>query len=415
MTQYTHSDVRASSPSEALSAARAARGLVLLGALVGGLGLAAGLACVTEGLGELSAAWLAAGAGFVLLGLAGGTSLWAAGRLAGRLASLSLEVGELARRIETHAPVAPTWPAPAPAGNQAILDAIEKLRGEVLLTDEQRRERSAQTAAMRTAHLVARFGEELADGRLEAAAESLGELSALGAPAEQISDLKGRILTFFAERADRAILAGDFRRGQDWIAELVSARGDDPRIGELRSRLQRGQAALAAGEFACQKKTVEDMLALADYERAERAVEAMVDALGETDEIRAFVVQVKGEAAAFREEQLKRMLAEVRQYAEARQWRKALEAAREVIREHARTRQAEEVRGMMPLIEENARIEEVRQLRDRIADLIERKRFGEAVETAQDVIRRFPDTQAAAQLTREIDKLRKRAGMDDLL
>ncbi|MCY2924132.1 MAG: hypothetical protein NT031_01610, partial [Planctomycetota bacterium] len=67
------------------------------------------------------------------------------------------------------------------------------------------------------------------------------------------------------------------------------------------------------------------------------------------------------------------------------------------------------------VIEENARIEEVRQLRDRIADLIERKRFAEAVEAAEDVIHRFPDTQVAGQLTREIDKLRRRAGMDDLL
>ncbi|MCY2925987.1 MAG: hypothetical protein NT031_11215, partial [Planctomycetota bacterium] len=82
---------------------------------------------------------------------------------------------------------------------------------------------------------------------------------------------------------------------------------------------------------------------------------------------------------------------------------------------HPRSHQAEEIQPTMLRREENARIEEVRELRDRVADLIERKRFGEAVEVAEDLIHRFPDTQVAGQLTREIDKLRKRAGMNDLL
>ncbi|MCY2929355.1 MAG: tetratricopeptide repeat protein [Planctomycetota bacterium] len=175
------------------------------------------------------------------------------------------------------------------------------------------------------------------------------------------------------------------------------------------------QAGLAAVEFAKLQKTVEDMMAVADYDRAEAAVESMIERLGVTEETKAFADSVRSEASAFREEQRGRMLAEVRQYAESRQWRRALDAARELVSEHPRSRQAEEVRPTILLLEENARIEEVRELRDRVADLIERKRFAEAVEVAEDLIHRFPDTQVAGQLTREIDKLRKRAGMNDLL
>ncbi|MEI7834783.1 MAG: hypothetical protein WCK05_00055 [Planctomycetota bacterium] len=467
MTQATQSDPHRPAQGQAPSDARAVQGLArtlaVLGAVVGGMGVALAFVCLATGLPDLNAAWLAAGAGFLLVGMASGVTLWVVGRLAGTMAWLSLEIGERTRRVEVHSP-APPDPATPPQAHrtedhQSVLEAIEQLRADVLLTDEQRRARAARTAAARVVEGAARFREELADGRLEAAEEKFAELAAIGASEEQIaplqselvaalvrqaeesimggqleqarrcmeqiarltpgheqlSSLRDRLLTFFAERADRAILGGDFRRGQDWIDEFAQAGPDDLRIVELRSRLRQARAGVMAGEFARQKKCVEDMLAVADYDHAEIAAEDMIDRMGANDEVKAFVAQVKGEATAFREEQRRRMLAEMRQYAESRQWRKALDAARELAAEHPQSRQAEEVRGMLQRIEENARIEEVRQLRDRIADLIERKRFAEAVEVAEDVIDRFPDTQAAGQLAREIDKLRKRAGTNDLL
>ena len=471
MTQPTHSEPSAPPRGPVSPPGRPPRGpartFTVLGLVVGGIGLVLGLACLAAGVGDGDGSRLLAGAGFILGGAAAGAALLAAGWLAGQMERVSMELRVIARRVDARvpAPSAPSGPETAPAqpeppgGHEAVIEAIEQLRAEILLPDEQRRERAARAAAARIGEMAALAGEELADGRLDAAEARLAELGVAGAGEEQLSPLRAqlaaaavkqaeesivsgqleqarrcmdqiarlapdhaqlgtlreRVLTFFAERADRAVLAGDFRRAEDWIDELAQARPDDPRIVELRSRMQRAQAGAVAMEFTKQKKYVEDMLAVAEYDRAEAAVDSMVERLGLTEEIQAFAALVKGEAAAFREEQRRRMLAEVRQYAEGRQWRKALDAARELSAEHPQSHQAEEVRGMLLLLEENARIEEVRQLRDRIADLIERKRFAEAVEVAEDVIHRFPDTQAAGQLAREIDKLRKRAGMNDLL
>ena len=63
----------------------------------------------------------------------------------------------------------------------------------------------------------------------------------------------------------------------------------------------------------------------------------------------------------------------------------------------------------METLKDNARIEEVRQLRDQIRDLIGRRRFAEAVRVSEELIRRFPDTQAANELRSQIDRLRARA------
>ena len=65
---------------------------------------------------------------------------------------------------------------------------------------------------------------------------------------------------------------------------------------------------------------------------------------------------------------------------------------------------------MLSTIQDNARLEEVRELRDQIRDLIERRRYADAIEYAQDLIQRFPDTKAAEELGRQMARLRELAG-----
>jgi len=64
----------------------------------------------------------------------------------------------------------------------------------------------------------------------------------------------------------------------------------------------------------------------------------------------------------------------------------------------------------MTTLEENAQIEEVRELRDRIRDLINAQRFGEAHKLALDVVLRFPQTAAAEELRPQLDRLARKAG-----
>jgi len=470
MSEAIQQDQQGRPPRPGRTPAALATALKVAGGIVAGTGLALALACAITGLADSNQGRFLAGLAFLLGAVAGGAGLWAGGWLVEYVARARAELREGLRRLEKRAPAAapapppvmpvePSAPVPAapPAAWQAVLELLEQLRADVLLTDEQRRQKLLRMAKGRIAEIVAQFAEDLADGRLETAEQRIEDL--IGQPGseeavgqlrgqllaglvrrgeeaiaggeleaargcierirrqdpshEQLAVLRERVLVFFSERADRAILSGDFRRAEDWIEELAEAGPDDLRVVERRARLQQARAAVMASEFTKQKRAVEDLLAVADYDRAEAAAEDLMVRLGVTDEVKAFVDLVRREAAAFRDEQRRRMLEEIRQYGEARQWRKALDAGREMLAEHPRSRQGEEVRAMMLRLEENARIEEVRELRDRIADLIERKRFAEAVEVAEDVIHRFPDTQAAGQLSREIDKLRKRAGMGE--
>ena len=93
----------------------------------------------------------------------------------------------------------------------------------------------------------------------------------------------------------------------------------------------------------------------------------------------------------FHGERRERMYREIERNAEARHWRAALEAARNFIQAFPKCVDADAIRAMIPTMEDNARIEEVRELRDLIRDLIQRPRYAEAVTHAEDILRRFPD------------------------
>lgn len=72
--------------------------------------------------------------------------------------------------------------------------------------------------------------------------------------------------------------------------------------------------------------------------------------------------------------------------------------------------EAESVKAMLPTLEENSRIVEVRQLGDRFGDMIRRKRYVQAVTLAREIVERFPGTKAAADLKHQMPRLEELAG-----
>ena len=126
-------------------------------------------------------------------------------------------------------------------------------------------------------------------------------------------------------------------------------------------------------------------------------------------ELQSLVRRVEREAEAFARQQRQRLYEQVDRSCQRRQWRAALAAAQELVAAHPATAEAAEVTGRLATLQENARIEEVRELRDRIRDLIERRRYHEAATIAEDIVARFADTQAAADLRGQIDQLNRLA------
>lgn len=205
------------------------------------------------------------------------------------------------------------------------------------------------------------------------------------------------------------MLAGDFARADRGLDMLQEKVPGDEQIEPLRQQLHDARRAVRDEEVAAATLRAIDLMATGAFEQATTEVLAMAQRYPDEPAVASLLDRVRREGRAFNDERRDRMYNEVVRLAEARQWRQALGEAQRYVQAYPTGPGPDEVRAMLATIEDNARIEEVRELRDQIRDLIERRRYAEAVECARDVIDRFPDTRAAEELGRQMNRLRELA------
>jgi len=71
------------------------------------------------------------------------------------------------------------------------------------------------------------------------------------------------------------------------------------------------------------------------------------------------------------------------------------------------------IRGQLKTIRENAEIEERQEQERRIQDLIRNKQFFDAIELAEDLLQRFPNSPQAETLQKLLPKMRELAIGDE--
>ncbi len=211
------------------------------------------------------------------------------------------------------------------------------------------------------------------------------------------------------EEAQAAIDAADFARAGQLVQALAERIPGDENILPLQERLEKARQAARGEEIEASTRSVNDMMAVGAFDRAEAEALDLKLRYPNDQAVTDLLNRVRREGRMFRNERHDRMYNEVVRLAEGRQWRKALKAARQYVQEFPTGASADAVGAMLATMEDNARIEEVRELRDHIRDLLERRRYSEAIDYARDVIERFPDTRAAEELSRQMNRLRELA------
>ena len=334
-----------------------------------------------------------------------------------------------------------------------ILDELEEIRSDLLLSAEQREARRHEIEQRRVSAVVGRIEEALEAGQITEAQRLLRVLAETAPDDPRAADLHTRLAARMADDVEHALDAGDVALAEELLATLVAAyempdrigmlrQGlagglvheidelldrrdlsgaaakleqlaerypDDPRCTQLRNRLSAARAAVQDKELQHERQRVQELMAVAAFDQAEAAAAELAARHPESAEAVGLQALVRREATAFRSERRTRLFAEMQRFAENRQWRHAVDAARRLLEAHPDCPEAREVSTMMPTLQDNAKIEEVRGLRDRIQDMVRRRRFAEAADLARDVIRRFPETQAAIQLRQQLPRLQQRA------
>ena len=253
---------------------------------------------------------------------------------------------------------------------------------------------------------------------IERLAEQIAEVDANVMLTPEQQEIKratrqARVAEDLVAKALEGIEQKDFDAVEKLLRQLVNEVPDSTEHESLQQRLGEARTAANVERVRNEIRRVEDLMAMAAFDQAGQVTGALADEYPNSEEIRALGDRVRREADTFAVEQRRRLYREVERFAERRQWRQALAAGTKLLEAHPTSPEAESVVAELPTLSENARIEEVRELRDTIGDLLERRRYAEAVAIAEDIVTRFPDTQAAQQLGRQLARLKGLARSSD--
>lgn len=214
------------------------------------------------------------------------------------------------------------------------------------------------------------------------------------------------------EQADRlitnieqAIGSHSFNEATRLLERLAAEVPDDARCGQLKDKIEQARKQALEEEIKIAIYRVEDLMAVASFDKAQAAAEDLVLRFPSNREAADLLERVRREATAFSSEQRKRLCTEIERHVEGRRWRQAVAASQKLLQAYPDSGEAQLVNAQLPTMQANARLEDVRELRDKILDLIERRRFAEAASMARDLIRQYHDTAAAEEFAKRLPKL----------
>ena len=104
-----------------------------------------------------------------------------------------------------------------------------------------------------------------------------------------------------------------------------------------------------------------------------------------------------------------RLYEEIRTDVYRRSYRRAMANAVKLLELRPGHRKSVAIRGQLKTIRENAEIEERQEQERRIQELIRNKQFFEAIDLAEDLLQRFPNSPQAETLQRLLPKMRELA------
>lgn len=222
-------------------------------------------------------------------------------------------------------------------------------------------------------------------------------------------EVRAMIVSDLTAQIEAAIEAGDFTRAESLCRRFSADVPGDDRVSAYNEKIEELRTNEARQQFEEYSRQVNDLMSVSKFAEAQGLAQEVCDLFPGFDAAEQLLERVRCEYGSFTTEQTQRLSHQIRLYAEKRQWKNALEAARELIEKFPDSQEAAEVKARMSTLVDNTRIEEVRELRDRILDMVDRRRYAEALELSTQVVDNYPETAAAAELRAQMPKLRELA------
>ncbi len=254
-------------------------------------------------------------------------------------------------------------------------------------------------------------GEPAASPRILAILEEIRDLSLMNESQRQ-EHLKRRRNQKKLDRLSRAqqqIRIGHWAEAQKLIDTVSHDFPDDSDLKQVRDELRLARADAQQEAVKRARTRVEDLLALSQWDQAIELTGTLSADYPDSTEATKLHQRVSTERELYRENTAERLYQSIKKHVEHRQWQKAKSEADRLLAEFADHRRAAKIREQVAVIHENADVQQRQQQEAQIQDLIKAQHYAEAIELAEDLIARFPQSLQARGLEEMLPRLRQRA------
>jgi tetratricopeptide (TPR) repeat protein len=206
---------------------------------------------------------------------------------------------------------------------------------------------------------------------------------------------------------------GDFVRASAMFANLGRKYANDSRLADLSKLIEKSREEHEHSDVDSVTKRVEDLMSISAWQKARELAQELQRRHADSVAARQLLLRIEREHRLFQEDQRRRMYAEVQRFVTRRRWEEALSAARTFIERFPDSPESEALALQAPTIQGNAEIELRQQLEAQIMDYARHGRYIEAVELAQKVIGKYPDSPQADALRKQLPRLQELAHNPD--
>jgi hypothetical protein len=153
-------------------------------------------------------------------------------------------------------------------------------------------------------------------------------------------------------------------------------------------------------------REVEDLVNRGKWEEARYKSDELIQGFPMNGDAQLLKQRVEREFQSYRETTVRNMIDHIRAAVQRRTWHEALEQAEQLVALFPEHPLSDQVRAQIPTLLANIEIDERQAIEVRIQELIRDGRIEQAIELAEDTIRRYPNSPQAESLEKLLPRLR---------
>jgi outer membrane protein assembly factor BamD (BamD/ComL family) len=306
-----------------------------------------------------------------------------------------------------------------PQAAPGLADGLEQVNRSLALIVQEMRQSAHPSAPPAAAPSAPAMPAEFSSRQLDRMIELLEEMREVNMMSDEQRQQRLRQYMEHRKQASlqhlvRQIQQKQWNKASRGLGLLSEQFPGDADVARARQQLDEARAAAQAAAFRTVHGEVEDLMSISSWDQALSAVQRFLSDFPRDPEGEQLLARVTRERELFRESTVQRLFDETRHEIERRNWRRALTAAQRLIERFPEHHRTYHIRQQLKVIQENAEIEERQETEDRIQELIRGKRFKEAIDIGQDLMRRFPLSPQAEELEDLLPRLQELALQQEL-